>query len=100
MNECDELWGVRFDADVTSVGGGAPQTQGLLPHVTAPKSDDPDPAELFVRHHGLPMVDSQWAVDRELPLSHAVTGMGAFPARAFGPVDHEAGVESDRGQGR
>ncbi|MDX2758669.1 hypothetical protein [Streptomyces europaeiscabiei] len=100
MNECDELWGVRFDADVTSVGGGAPQTQGLLPDVAAPKSDDPDPAELFVRQHGLPMVDSPWAVDRALPLSHEVTGTGTFPARAFGPVVHEAGVESDRGQGR
>ncbi|KFG00977.1 hypothetical protein IQ62_10880 [Streptomyces scabiei] len=82
MDECDELWRVRFDADVTSVGGGAPQTRGLLPDGTAPKFDDPDPAELFVRHHGLPMVDGQWAVDRELSLSH------------------EAGVESDRGQGR
>ncbi|MDX3587905.1 hypothetical protein OG920_35160 [Streptomyces europaeiscabiei] len=100
MNECDELWRVRFDADVTSPGGGGPRTQGLLLDVTAPKSDAPDPAHLFVRHHGLPMVDSQWAVDRELPLSHEVTGTGTSPARALGPVDHEAGEGNDRGQGR
>lgn len=100
MNECDELWRVRFDADVTSVGGGAPQAQRLLPDVAAPTSDDPDMADVFVRHHVLPMVDSQGAVDREPPYSHEVTGMDTFPARAFGPVDHEAGVENDRGQGR
>ena len=57
MNEDDERWRVRFDADVTFAGGGGLQTQGFLLDVTDPEVDDCDLADLFVRHLALPMVD-------------------------------------------
>ncbi|MFI1031764.1 cyclase family protein [Streptomyces sp. NPDC020951] len=57
MNEDDERWRVRFDAEVTFAGGGSLQTQGFLLDVTDPEADDPELADLFVRRLGLPKVD-------------------------------------------